>query len=600
LPRRLLALLIVLFAFPATARADWVPAVPIDGPNADVVSVGNVDIARDGAGAVAYLRKEVGVPHAFVQRLFGGAWRGPERIDPIDPEATEVKVAVGDDNRIVVAWIGGGNVYGNVVQGGGTTPGPWTGPVQLGGPDAHNIDIDMGVNGAAYLVWEQQGDVHAARLQDSSWALLPGAVDVEQPVEAGTGALRPKVAVSAEGYAVVTWGDVGAGRTRVWARRLTGLTPSVTPQLLSLDSGGASDSPDIDIEDDGSFAWVVFRQDLNGGSHTVGRRLIGSAFEAPEQIDGGVPSAAPKVDMGGAGRGYGVAEAAGGTAVMGSWLDHDHFQTPGRIDGADSPTPTKPEIAAGDRGDLAIAWRTGTLGGQVARARFKAVDSNLGPEFNISRPEYGPVADPGVYIGGDRVGDFAVAMVQGIEGSKALTVAVYDSRPGAPFIESSQSYKRITRPELRWRAGIDLWGSQTFRVYVDGKIVGQTTSDTLVPATPLTTGKHTWMVEAVDRAGQTSRSRTRTLRIDSTPPTIKISVAGKRSAGQALKVSVRATDRGGSGMDHVTVNYGDKSALTQTVTTRHRYKRGTYTLKVAAVDKAGNVGRKTMKLRIKK
>ena len=198
------------------------------------------------------------------------------------------------------------------------------------------------------------------------------------------------------------------------------------------------------------------------------------------------------------------------------------------------------------------------------------------------------------------MGDFAVAMVQGNEGAKSLTVAHYDSRPGAPFIESSQSFKRLTRPELRWRAGIDLWGPQTFRVYVDGKVIGQTTGDTLVPSTPLTPGKHSWLVEAVDRSGQTSRSRTRTLRVDSLPPTIQVSVSGKRSAGQALKITVRARDQGGAGMDHVTVNYGDKSAPTRTATTRHRYKRGTYSLKVAAVDKAGNVGRKTVKLRIKK
>jgi hypothetical protein len=63
---------------------------------------------------------------------------------------------------------------------------------------------------------------------------------------------------------------------------------------------------------------------------------------------------------------------------------------------------------------------------------------------------------------------------------------------------------------------------------------------------------------------------------------------------------VTARDAGGSGLDHITVDYGDRSAKTQTKTTRHRYKRGSFTLKVAAVDKAGNVTRKETKLRIKK
>jgi hypothetical protein len=92
----------------------------------------------------------------------------------------------------------------------------------------------------------------------------------------------------------------------------------------------------------------------------------------------------------------------------------------------------------------------------------------------------------------------------------------------------------------------------------------------------------------------------RTLKIDSIPPTLKVTVAGKRVAGKPLKITVKATDTGGAGLDHITVDYGDHSKATQTATTRHRYKRGKFTLKVAAVDKAGNVSRKEVKLTIKK
>ena len=135
---------------------------------------------------------------------------------------------------------------------------------------------------------------------------------------------------------------------------------------------------------------------------------------------------------------------------------------------------------------------------------------------------------------------------------------------------------------------------------MDGVQIGQTTGTTLTPATPLATGKHTWQVESVDRAGQVSRSRVRTLKIDATPPTLKVKVSGTRAARRALKITVTAKDAGGSGLDHITVDYGDRSPKSQTKTTRHRYKRGRFTLKVAAVDKAGNVTRTQTKLRIKK
>ena len=133
-----------MLVIPATAHAAWLPATPIDGPNADVLSVGNIDIARDGAGAVAYLRLDGGVPHAFISRMFGGAWRGPERVDGGLGAATEVKVAVGDDNRIAVVWIADGNVYANVAPGGPTAPSGFTGAVAIGGPDARSLDIDLG------------------------------------------------------------------------------------------------------------------------------------------------------------------------------------------------------------------------------------------------------------------------------------------------------------------------------------------------------------------------------------------------------------------------------------------------------------------------
>jgi hypothetical protein len=540
------------------------------------------------------------VPHAFVSRLFNGAWQPPGRVDVTPGAVTEVKVAAGDGNRVALAWIADGMLYASVSVG-GDTPGGFVPPVALGGPGAESLDVDLGVNGAAYVVWQEGGNVAAARLQDATWTRVDAPLDIDPAREAGTGLLRPRVATSAEGYAVATWGErFPDGSTRVCGRRITGLSLSQFPQDLTMPDGSA-DSPDIDIEDDGSFAWVVFRQGQAGVSRTVGRRLVGSQFEAAEAIDAGAPSDAPKVDMSGAGRGHAVAQAYDGAQVFGSWLDHDHFQTPGRLDSLGSSVATKPEVASTDRNDIATAWRMGFAdGNSVARARFKGEGEPFGAEVTVSRGDLGPVADPGVFIGGDRVGDFAVAMVQGNLGARALAVAVFDRPPGAPFIESSQAYKRQTRPELRWRPGLELWGVQTYRVYMDGVVIGQSTNDTLVPATPLAAGRHTWQVEAVDRSGQSARSRVRTLKIDSIPPTLKVTVSGKRVAGQPLKITVKATDTGGAAMDHITVDYGDRSQTTQTATTRHRYRRGKFTLKVAAVDKAGNVTRKEVKLRIKK
>ena len=77
--------------------------------------------------------------------------------------------------------------------------------------------------------------------------------------------------------------------------------------------------------------------------------------------------------MSGAGRGQAIASAGG--LLVGSWLDHDHFQPAARMDGVDGQTPTKPEVASTDRDDIAVAWRlTAPDGTSVARARYKAAE----------------------------------------------------------------------------------------------------------------------------------------------------------------------------------------------------------------------------------
>ena len=127
------------------------------------------------------------------------------------------------------------------------------------------------------------------------------------------------------------------------SRRLTGLNLSVAPQDLTLatfegGAGGSADSPDIDIEDDGSFAWVAFRQDIGGRSRTVARRLRGSLYEDPFAIDGGQTSFGPRVDFAGKGIG-GAVTAAAGDAVFSGYLDKfDAFQPAVRID-ADAGRP---------------------------------------------------------------------------------------------------------------------------------------------------------------------------------------------------------------------------------------------------------------------
>ena len=84
--RALLALLTALAALvlaPA-AQAKWYAAEPIDGP-AEIDSIGEVDLARDGTGGVVYIKRDGGVPQVYLSRIAGGAWTAPVKISAARP-----------------------------------------------------------------------------------------------------------------------------------------------------------------------------------------------------------------------------------------------------------------------------------------------------------------------------------------------------------------------------------------------------------------------------------------------------------------------------------------------------------------------------------
>ena len=592
------ALLLLLLAAAPAARADWFPADSIDGP-AEIDSLGGVDLARDGGGGVVYVKRDGGVPQAFVSRMIDGQWRPPEKVSSGAP-VSEASITAMDGGRLAVVWVAGNDVVGSVLHG----TDPPTAPVVLGsGAGASGVDVDMGIDEVGYAVWQAGGDVHAARLDGTTWTAIPGPLDINQAHEAGTGALRPRVAVSADGNAVATWGEAGDdGRTHVIARRITGLARSSYPQDHPLDSfeggaggaGGAADSPDIDIEDDGSFAWVAFREDIGGRSRSVARRLRGSLFEDPFALDGGATSSAPRIDFAGKGIGGAVA-AAGDNAVFSDYLDKfNKFNPAVRVDATAGAVSPAPVVATSERGDVYVAWRTGDASGGDVRTRRKNGEGNFEPEFVASRPEFGPVPPGQLAIGADRSGNTVVAMLQGSPGARRVTAAVYDRLPGRPVVLSSIRY-RARKPLIKWLVGSENWGAQTFTVVVDGKVIGKTSVNHIVSPRALSSGVHRYQVRAADRRGQVSVSRTRTFRVEAGLPVLNLRV-GRH--GRTVTVSTVARDRGPAGLAYVRIDWGDKSRAQYRRSAVHHYKKGRYTLVVQAADKAGNVTTKKKALQI--
>jgi hypothetical protein len=587
---------------PPVASADvgrFIPAEAIDGP---VTALGDLDVARDGTGALTYVKPVGGVNHVFVARLEGGAWQRPEQIDiGLPGNGAQPVVAAGDGGVLDIAFISNGSLYATVKPGTGqgyTTP-------QLLAGSAGNPSIDLSINDVAYLSYTNPagvggGDVDIARKDrgTTGFTVIPAALDIDINRPAGVGGGRSKVAVAADGVALVVWGEAG----RVFARRVFERRLSTAPQDATLDAvgpvpGGPADLPDVDVQDDSSFAWVVYREvfsdSVGGHARAVARRLVGSQFDPGVIIDGlgGFPApdsiGPPRVDINGRGDGY-AASAGTGTA-FGAVLKDKTFN-PGvplgpTVGGQGFPVP-----AVDESGDGLVAWQNAdTTIHARAYTMNRASRTVQAPQGDTPLSSGGTDAADGLEASADRAGDVAVAFVAGPPGGRFIAVSSFDRAPGAFRLSSGTSFRNAASTPLKWTQSFELWGPLTYSVEVDGRIVGQTNTTALaVPG--LADGVHRWRVIATDRRGQVTATPRRILRQDGTPPRARLTVARR---GRTVRVVVRPSDasragRPASGVGRVTISWGD-GRTTASRRASHGYRRGgRFTLRVTVRDKAGN------------
>jgi hypothetical protein len=589
----LAALLALLVAAPA--RADFFLGDAIDAPSPDARTLGDLDLARDGTGAVVYTRAVGGIDHVFAARFDGGRFQALAQIDTGLPgPSSQPVVGASDGGRLAITFVSAGVVYGVVRPSGGE----FATPVAFGAGGAPSVDLS--INGTAFASFTSDaGDVRIARLdrRTNAWGVLGAPADVDPARPAGVGTDRSKVAISADGIGVVTWGEAG----HVFARKmfnggLSNAPQDLTPATFDGRVSAASDEPDVDAEDDSSYAWVVFRQSFaDGASRILARRQRGTAFDPPVAVDAGDEAATdPRIDLNG--RGLGLATMAGMTSNQ-PMLDlvdlHDVFGVGGRIFSPSLAAPATAPTISENNSALVAAILSGA--GDPAVVVVPIDDGKGGSSGTLSRPESGPVdAAAGLDAASDRAGGVLVAWVQGGAEDRRIVVGSYDRPPGAFLGYTGQACCRTVTPALKWQQAFNLWGAVTYEVSVDGVVVAQTTADTLQLVKPLTNGTHKWQVKATDIRGQVTRSKTRLLRIDARKPLLSVGYKRKK---RVVTISARPRDdarlaSAASGIASVRISWGDNTPATaakSTIRVTHRYRRkGTYKLTVTARDKVGN------------
>ena len=491
-------------------------------------------------------------------------------------------------------FVNGGIVHGVVRPAGGA----WSAPTPLGA--GSDPAVDVSINGTAFASFTSGGDVRVARLdrRTNAWGLLEQPADVDPARPAGVGGGRSRVAISADGIGVVTWGEAG----HVFARKMFGGGLSAAPQDLTPTSfedrvALASDVPEVDAEDDSSYAWVVFRQRFaDGGSRILARRQRGTAFDPPVAVDepGGEPVGVPRIDLNGRGVAVAVTTGAQTGQAMAAITDRDLFGVGGRLF---VPSVVAPAVvpAIAENTDGLIGAVLG-LEGESPYVRVRTIeDRKLGAEQTMSRPELGPVSPAlGFDVATDRASGAVVAWVQGAPEARQLVAGYLDRAPGFFAGYTSQRCCQGPLPRVAWQPSFNLWGPVRYVVSIDGTPVGETTETALQLTTPLAAGAHRWQVVALDPRGQSKRARTRRLRVDARAPSLAVSY---RRKGRVVRLSVRARDPGvlrstATGLRSVVVSWGDRTKGAtgiSSVRASHRYPRGnSYPLQITATDRAGN------------
>lgn len=603
--RRSLALALAVAAVQAAAAtpasATLLAARAIDGPNAQIVSLGGVALAQDASGAVAYSKTVAGVAHVFAATLAGGAWSAPVQLDGgVSAAAGRPVLAAASGGRVAVVWIAGGELYGAVRASAGR---PFSAPQPIAAAQGTPA-LAMGISGSAYVAFLAPdggaSDILAARLDRLSTAFtsVPGGSLAGAPATlSGT----PSVAVSADATALVAWTQAGSdGRSHVLARRVSLLVPSaVTLDAGTPVSGGpvgqGADSPAVGIADDSTYAWIALREVFpappSTATRVVVRELIGDELQAPQFVDSLGPAGAaasslaagaPSLAINGGGAGLlalGLSSNALAVSALTSASTWGVGEVASSAPGSVAALPVA-ALARGGRGTVVLASSPTVLtalliSGSTVSSSFAPASAALGP------------ADPGAGYGvaTDARGDTVVALVQGAGGALSVTVAANVLAPGRPVLTSSQRFVAQRRPIVSWKAADDAWAAPSYELLIDRRVVARTRATVLRVPRALSDGTHDVQVVALGVAGQRSSSSVHLLRVDAAPPSVSLTLQGAHTTRTPISFDVRAL--AASGVRSISVSYGDGGASTATHSVHSYASAGSYTVTVTVTNGLG-------------
>ena len=638
----LLATLSVTLAASTTPVADALisPVTTLDGAGSEIVELGGVAMAADGTGGIVYRKREGGRPHIFAALYSGGQWHVPQRVDGGQPfESSFPAIGAGAGGRLVVVWT---NHYSSTTDGlfsAALEPGS-TGfqapvPVDLNIGQAIGTypSVAMNLAGNALVAYRVitaisgpstpeippgyvKAEIRMARFDGEFWSSFgqPLNRNIAQPMLAPTAANSPKVAIDLTGQGILAWQEPDdAFVDRIYGRRIFGMVPGnilqVSPSTYAGHAlGGPADELALDTAGFGEGAIAYRQQPAPGSGFTRARVFVeeipssfdphGAAFAPARIVDGGGAEGpgGPLGPLSVAVDSQGNFDTAFGAGVAG--LDArgtaTSLSTPARVDDGAGDVPGDPVLTRADNGALAAAWKVDEHGAGAIGVLERRADGTPNRQL-LAAPGGGAVHQ--LELGGSHHGDALIGFLQGDGANTKIGAVVVRAPPGEFVLDTPSGWIDDKRVPLQWETPLAGAGKLSYGVLVDDREVAEnlTGTETVLSGSEIPSGVHTIQVEATDALGQVVDSVPATLKVDRTPPRVRV-----RVSGSSMIVRVGDGARGqGSGVNggSVHVRFGDGRSGGGGPRAAHRYKSGgSYTITVTAADRAGN--RTTVRRRV--
>jgi len=630
------------------AQALITPVNPIDGPSAEIVSLGGTAMAPDGTGGVVYLKRieeRVGESvfhrvHVFVARYADNQWYPPQRVDVGQQfESSFPAIAAGEGGRLVVVWV---NHYSSTTDGlfsASLDPGsagfqaPVAIDLKIGQATGTYPSVAMNGAGTAYVVYRVvtaisgpsnpeippgyvDAEIRMARFESEYWSSFGVPIN-RNPAQAmllPTAANSPRVGIDLTGQALVAWQEPDDSFiNRIYARRIFGTVPGdilqVSPSSYQGHPlNGAADELALDVGGFGEGA-VAFRQQAAPGSGFTRPRVFvneiptsfdpsGQSFKGARLADGG-GAEGPFGPIGG----LSVAVDGKGGFDLGFGSGNESLDVPGsevsvgkpvRIDDGSSSIPGEPLLTRAEDGALAGAWKVEEHGAGAVAVLERRADGTPNREV-VSAPSGGAVGQ--LMLGGSHRGDALIAFMQGSGAGAQIAALAVRAPPGEFVAETPSGWVRSARIPIEWEVPVGGALPVTYTVLVDDQEVVEGLAEPRYRLTrsEIGNGVHTIQIQATDALGQVVASVPATLKVERTPPRIRV-----RTSGTSVTVQVRDLPSGqspGLARRSLRVVLGNGRTIHGKPVVRYRYAQpGTYTILVSAADKAGN--RRTLRRRV--